>query len=627
VDLAVIAVPAACVDAAVDDCLVKGVPAIVVITAGFGETGDAGRAREAALRARVRAAGARLIGPNCMGLLNTDPAVRLNATFSPVCPPPGSMAFSTQSGAVGLAVLDRARRLDVGMSAFASVGNKADVSTNDLLEFWGGDPRTNVILLYVESFGNPRRFSRIAREVSRRKPIVAVKAGRSSAGTRAAASHTGALAASDAVVDALFQECGVIRTATLEELFDVGRFLSQQPLPAGPRVAVLTNAGGPAILAADACEAVGLTVPPLSPHTVDALRAFLPEAASAANPVDMLATAPAEHYARALPLLLGDPAIDSVMVIFVPPLVTAAADVARAIACAARGSAKPVLAAFVGGDTAPAQTAPVPLYAFPESAARTLARVLPYVRWRAAAPGRIPFFEDVHLSAARAIVERAPLTPDGWLQPLDAFALLDAFGIAHVPTVAVRSEAQAASLAHRLGFPVAVKGAGAAIVHKSEAQAVATNLITDTDVRRAYAALQARRGRDVDQVLLQPMAYGAEFLVGAVLDPTFGHVVVCGSGGRTTELVRDTACGLHPLTGTAAQALLDGVRATALLRGFRGTPPGGEPALREVLLRVSALVEACPEIVDLDLNPVIVGAAGATAADARIRIHRKETSS
>ncbi|MBM3818812.1 MAG: GNAT family N-acetyltransferase, partial [Acidimicrobiia bacterium] len=265
-----------------------------------------------------------------------------------------------------------------------------------------------------------------------------------------------------------------------------------------------------------------------------------------------------------------------------------------------------------------------PAYAFPESAARTLARVLPYVRWRATPPGRPPCFEDLHLSAARAIVERAPLSGDGWLRPLDALALLDAFAIAHVPTVAVCSEAQAADLARRLGFPVAVKGAGPAIVHKSEAHAVATNLIADADVRRAYAALAARRGRDIDQVLLQPMAYGAEFLVGAVADPAFGHVVVCGSGGRTAELVRDTACGLHPLTDTAAQGLLDRVRATALLRGFRGTPPGGEPALRDVLLRVSALVDACPEVVELDLNPVIVGPAGATVADARIRILRKE---
>jgi acetyl coenzyme A synthetase (ADP forming)-like protein len=622
VDLAIIAVPAACVDAAVDDCLVKGVPALVVITAGFGETGDDGRAREAALRERVRAAGARLIGPNCMGLLNTDPAVRLNATFSPVWPAPGSLAFSSQSGAVGLAVLDRARRLDVGLSAFASLGNKADVSTNDLLEFWGGDPRTRVILLYVESFGNPRRFSRLAREVSRLKPIVAFTAGRSEAGRRAATSHTGALAAGDAMVDALFEDCGVIRADTLEELFDVGRFLSQQPLPAGPRVAILTNAGGPAILAADACETLGLTLPPLSPATIDALRAFLPEAASVSNPVDMLATAPADHYARALPLLLADPAVDSVIVVFVPPLVTAGEDVARAIAGAARGAAKPILAALVGGDGAPAQTAPVPGYAFAESAARTLARVMPYVRWRAAAPGRVPFFEDVHLSAARAIVEGAPLSRDGWLRPLDALALLEAFGITHVPTVPVTSEPQARDRAHRLGFPVALKGAGAAIVHKSEAHAVSVGLITDADVDRAYGALAGRLGRDLDQVLLQPMAHGAEFLVGAVLDPAFGHVIVCGSGGTTTELVRDTACRLHPLTDAAAQAMLDGVRATAMLRGFRGAPPGGEAALRDVLLRISALVDVCPEIVELDLNPVMVGPAGATVADARIRIGR-----
>jgi acyl-CoA synthetase (NDP forming) len=591
-----------------------------VITAGFGELGADGHARELALRARVRAAGARLVGPNCMGVLNTDPAVRLNATFSPVYPPAGSIAFSSQSGAVGLAVLDVAARLRVGISSFASVGNKADVSTNDLLEFWGDDPRSQVVLLYVESFGNPRRFSRVARRVSRLKPIVAIKAGRSMAGSRAATSHTGAVAASDEVVDALFRECGVIRANTLEELFNVGRLLSQQPLPRGPRVAILTNAGGPAILAADACEALGLTLPPLTPATTAALRAFLPAAASVGNPVDMLATATAADYGRALPLLLNDEAVDSVIAMFVPPLVTRGEDVARAVAIAARDAAKPVLAAFVGG--AAPQTDPVPAYAFPETAAQTLARVMPYVRWRTTPPGHTPVFEDVRRDEARTIVSRAPLSEAGWLAPLDACALLDAFGIPHVPTVAIGSEGDAVDTAHRLGFPVALKGAGRGIVHKSEAHAVEVNLATDAEVRSAFARLAARRGGDLEQILMQPMARGAEFFVGAVLDPTFGHVIVCGGGGTTLELLHDTACRLHPLTDVDAAAMLDSVRATALLRGFRGAPAGGEGALRDVLLRVSALVDACPDIVDLDLNPVLAGPGGATAADVRIRIER-----
>ena len=622
VDLAVLAIPAAGVEAAVDDCLAKGVPALVVISAGFGETGEQGRAREAALRARARAAGARLIGPNCLGLLNTDPAVRLDATFAPAFPPPGSIAFASQSGAVGLAVLDYARQLHIGLSSFVSVGNTADVSTTDLLEFWEADPRTKVILLYLESVGHPRTFSRIARRVGRIQPIVAVKAGRSRAGARAAASHTGALAASNDLVSALFQEAGVIRTGSLEELFDVARLLAQQPVPAGSRVAILTNAGGPGILAADACDALGLSLPPLSPETVAALRAFLPAAASVSNPIDMLATAPAADYARAIPLLLADPAIDSLIVIFVPPLVTSRADAARAVAQAARGASKPVLAAFVGGTATPGELGAVPSYAFPESAAQALARVLPYARWRAAPAGTVPSFQDMDYGTARAIVEHAPLGGDGWLSPLDAFALLDAAGIPWVPTVTVRSDAHALDTARRLGFPVALKGAGAGIVHKTEAHAVAVNLIDEVSVRDAYRALAARRADGVEQILMQPMLMGAEFLAGAVLDPAFGHVVVCGSGGTLVELLRDTVCRLHPLTDAAAQDMLDHIRGTARLRGFRGAPAGGEAALRDVLLRVSALIEMCPEIADVDLNPIMVTAAGARVVDARVRIDR-----
>lgn len=621
VDLAVIAVPAHCVEASVDECLAKGVPALVVISAGFGETGEQGRVREAALRARVRAAGARMIGPNCMGVVNTDPAVQLNATFSPAFPPPGRVAFSSQSGALGQAILDYARRLNLGMSSFVSVGNKADVSTNDLIEFWAGDPRTDVILLYVESFGNPRRFSRIAREVARVKPIVAVKAGRSRAGARAAASHTGALAASDTIVDALFRESGVIRTDTLEELFNVAVLLAHQPIPAGPRVAILTNAGGPGILASDACEARGLVLPSLSADTVAALRTFLPASAALSNPIDMLATAAADDYGRAIPLILRDPAVDSLLTIFIPPLVTSPADVAHAIATAARGASKPILATFLGAEGTPDALAPVPCYRFPESAAYALARAVEYGRWRAAPRGTVLTCEGIDRDAARAIVDRTGVSGGKWLSPLEALALLDACGISRATTIAIGSEADAADTARRLGFPVVLKGAGTGILHKTEAHAIHVNLIDEPAVRAAYRALASRRGRDIDQILMQPMiGDGAEFLVGAVLDPTFGHVMVCGTGGTLVELVRDTTCRLHPLTGLDAREMIDGLRGAALLRGFRGAPARSEPALRDILLRVSALLELCPEIVELDLNPVIVTATGARAVDARIRI-------
>ena len=339
VDLVVISIPADSVAAAVDDCVTKGVAGVVVITAGFSETGEEGRRRETALLEKVRAAGIRLVGPNCMGLVNTDPKVRLNATFAPAYPPEGRVALSSQSGALGLALLDFAQTLNLGISTFVSVGNKADVSSNDLIQYWSEDPRTDVILLYLESFGNPSRFSRIARRVGREKPIVAVKSGRSRAGARAASSHTGALAESDRVVDALFRQAGVIRTATLEELFDVAMLLAHQPIPGGRRVGILTNAGGPGILAADACEARGLELPPLSSESVQRLRSFLPAAASVSNPVDMLAAAPPDHYRRAEEILLADPGIDSLIVIFIPPIAAHSEAVAAAIS---RGPRRPV---------------------------------------------------------------------------------------------------------------------------------------------------------------------------------------------------------------------------------------------------------------------------------------------
>jgi acyl-CoA synthetase (NDP forming) len=565
-----------------------------------------------------------MIGPNCMGVVNTDPAFHLNASFSPVFPPPGQIAFSSQSGALGLAILEYAQQLNLGLSTFASVGNKADVSANDLLEYWETDPRTRVILLYLESFGNPRRFREIARRVTRQKPIVAVKAGRSASGARAASSHTGALAASDTLIDALFRESGVIRTETLEELFDVAALLAHQPLPAGGRVGILTNAGGPGILAADACEGFRLTVPTLDASTVTALRAFLPTAASVANPVDMLATASAEDYRRAIPILLQDPGIDSLLTIFIPPLVTNSADAARAITDAARGSAKPVLATFFGAAGVPEILSPVPCYTFPESAVRALAHAVAYAGRRAAPVGVAPAFTEVDHHAARVIVEHATATGGGWLSPLDCDALLQVCGIPTAGTHVATAAADACSMARKLGYPVVLKGSGPNLLHKTEQHAVFTGLADDAAVLHAFRLLS--QSPDVVQILVQPMVAGVEMFVGASFDPKFGHAIVCGSGGTLVELVRDTSCRLAPLTDVSAREMLDELRGSVLLRGYRGAPPADEAALRDVLLRISVLLDVCPEILELDLNPVMVSTTGATVVDARIRIaHCAET--
>ena len=619
VDLAVIAVPCAAVEAAVDDCLAARVPAILVISAGFAETGDAGRAREAAIREKIRRAGSRLVGPNCMGIVNTDPARHMNATFATAFPPAGSIGFSTQSGALGLAILESAQQLNLGISTFVSIGNKADVSTNDLLEFWETDPRTSVILLYVESFGNPRRFGEIARRVGRRKPIAVVKSGRSGSGARAASSHTGALAASDTAVEALFRDAGVIRTDTVEELFHVGALLAHQPLPAGPRVAILTNAGGPGILAADACEARGLTLATLSPETLATLRAFLPAASSTRNPVDMLATASAEDYRRALPLILNDAEVDSVLAIFIPPLVTRADDVAEAIAASARGSSKPVLATFFGAAGVPEALAPVPCYVFPESAAAALAKVVQYARWRAKPAGVVPVLPEIDTGRARAVIERARATGGGWLDPLTAFALVESCGITTAAVRTVVTAEGALASARQAGYPVVLKGAGPQLLHKTESKAVFTGLASEDAVGRAFHALSRRP--DVTQIIVQPqISGGVEMFAGGLLDPQFGHLVMCGSGGTLLELLLDTASRLSPLTDRGASEMIEEIRGKAMLRGYRGATPVDEAAYRMTLLRISALLQLGPDIEELDLNPVIVTPDGAFAVDARVRV-------
>jgi acetyl coenzyme A synthetase (ADP forming)-like protein len=622
VDLAVIAVPAERVLDAVDDCLTKGVRGICVISAGFSEAGPEGRAREAALVERIRTAGCRLVGPNCMGLLNTDPAFSLNATFSPVYPPAGGVAMSTQSGALGLAILDYARRLNIGISSFVSVGNKADVSGNDLIQYWAEDPRTSVILLYLESFGNPKKFSEIARRVARSKPIVAVKAGRSAAGARAASSHTGALASSDAVVDALFRQSGIIRTETLEELFDVASLLAHQPIPRDRRVAILTNAGGPGILAADACEAHGLELPALSEATCAELRSFLPAAASVGNPVDMLASAPAEHFKRGLAAVLRDDNVDSVLVIFIPPLVTEPDAVAAAIAESAREVPdKPLAAIFMRSDGAPAALGGIPCFSFPESAAIALARATTYGAWRRKPVDSIPVFEDLDRQQARQVIDRVLARGGGWATPEEAQTLMASVGITTAEYRLVHSSAQAVAAARAIGLPVVLKGIGPALLHKTERQAIRLDLATEDAVRAAYVDLETRLGKDLSGVVVQAMVPGGiEMLVGAVQDPIFGPLVVCGSGGVLVELVADRAFRIHPLGIRDAAEMIDELRAAHLLRGYRGAPPVDEHALRDVLLRISTLLAICPEVQELDINPIKVLTSGACAVDVRIRI-------
>lgn len=630
VDLAVIVVPAAEVLKAAEQCARKRVGALVIISAGFAETGEEGRERQAALMKICRAAGMRVIGPNCMGIANTDPMVRLNATFVPVTPPPGRVGFLSQSGALGLAVIDYAQSLGLGISSFVSVGNKADISGNDLLSYWQADPRTDLILLYLESFGNPRKFSRLARWVGRSKPIIVVKSGRSPAGARATSSHTGALiAASDITVDALFRQAGVIRTDTLEEMFDVASLLVNQHPPRGLRVAIITNAGGPGILCADACSAEGLEIPLLAKTTQAALRQFLPREASVANPVDMIASATPDNYRESIRAVAADPSVDALVVIFIPPLVTRAEDVAKAIVDGARElhGKKPVLTVFMSARGVPkAMTSAdvrIPSYAFPEAAAIALAHAARYGQWRERPLGVTPKFEQLDRDVALAVVATALRRGGGWLDPDEVAALFRCYGLSVAEQRLVPTAEEAHAAARQLGGRVALKAIAPGLVHKTEAGGVRLDLdpgeVQVTAEQMANAI--RRRGLESPSFLVQRMAQpGVEMIVGVVHDAQFGPVIACGAGGVMVELLRDVSVRLTPLTREDAADMIRSLKSYPLLTGFRGAPPRDVGALEDAVLRVASLVEDLPEVAELDANPIVVHDKGATIIDARVRV-------
>jgi acetyl coenzyme A synthetase (ADP forming)-like protein len=479
VDLAVIVVPAASVVEVATACARKGVKALVVISAGFSETGKEGKTRQAELLRVCRGAGMRLIGPNCMSIANTNPSVLLDATFAPGVPPRGRVGFSSPSGALGLAIMEFANSLGLGISSFVSVGNKADISGNDLLRYWESDDDTDVILLYLESFGNPKKFSEIARRVGRKKPIAVVKSGRSAAGARATSSHTGALiAASDVTVDALFRQAGVVRTDTLAELFDVASLFANQALPKGRRVGIITNAGGPAILCADACEARDLEVPVLSDSSQAKLRAFLPAGASVGNPVDMIASAPAEHYRQAIEIVGTDENIDSLIVIFTPPLVTRADDVAKSIVEAVQHIDKniPLLSVFLSAHEAPKELrttkACIPSYSFPETAAIALARASRYRQWRDRRETYPTGFEDIRADEAAAVVAAALAREEGWLMPDEVAKICSCYGLPLIEQRVVETVEDAGGAADEIGGEIALKAIAPGMIHKTEAGAV-----------------------------------------------------------------------------------------------------------------------------------------------------------
>ncbi|MFO0707787.1 MAG: acetate--CoA ligase family protein [Nitrospira sp.] len=646
VDLAIIALPPPLVPPAIDDCGAKGVPAVVLITAGFAETGTDGHAREAALLAQIRRHGIRLIGPNCFGLMHLDPAVRLNATYTPMTPPVGRVALASESGGLGLAVVTAARRLNLGLSSFVSVGNHADVSVLDLLEYWEQDRSTDVILLYLETVVDPPRFRRIAERVGRTKPIVVLKAGRTSAGRSAAGSHTAALATDDTAVDALFAQCGVIRANTLDDLHTLATGLSAQPIPRGRRIGILTNSGGPGVLCADRCAAEGLVVPELSRSIQTQLASFLPPTAALRNPVDLIGFATEEQHARSVETMLTAEEIDALIIVHVSvrpddndPV---AAGILRGLRAARQkaGRTKPVYISWMAeGDrdrtfTVDGET--IPTYPHPEDPARIIARSLAYEAWRRQPPGRISPVPDANIDAAKTLCTNALRgRGPGWLTADETATILSAMKLPLIPSRFARTAENAVIHARAIGYPVTVKLASHTLIHKTEVGGVRLNLVDDAAVRDAFEAIRSRLAKDrradaMDGVFVQPMVSdGVEVMAGMTRDLSFGPLLAFGLGGIYVDVLHDTQFRVTPITDRDAAEMVRGIKGYRLLEGYRGKPAADVKALEEILLRLSQLVESVPEIAELDLNPIMAlpGKQGCRIVDARIRVSTFKTSS
>ena len=630
VDLAIIVVRKQFVLDVAEACGRKGVKGLVVITAGFAEIGGEGIEREKQLVEIVRRHGMRMVGPNCMGVLNTDPAVSMLATFSPSMPPHGPVAIVSQSGAMGQSILDYGEELGIGISQFVSVGNKPDVSGNDVLEYWGADPSVKAILMYLESFGNPRRFAGIARGLTKKKPVFVVKAGRTAAGARAAASHTAALAGTDLAADVLMQQCGVIRAQTVEELFDYAMAFPRLPLPKGNRVAIVSNAGGPAIVLTDAAESSGLTVPELAPETQAAIRKVAAEEAAVRNPVDLIASAKADAYRAVIAAVLKDPNIDAVIASFIPPLGIQAADVARAIRDgAATRKEIPLIAVLLGRHGVPAGLkelvdAGIPGYVFPESAVRALAALVRYRNWLERPDGVTQKF-PVNRQAAAQVIQRARGERREKLTEGESLELLEAYGIPVAKWRVVKTAQEAGAAARALGYPVVLKAMSRRIVHKTDVGGVIVNLGDDQAVKdgaaRMLQRVKERTGHDAEGILVQQMIPGGrETIVGSTRDPKAGPLLMFGLGGLFVEVMKDVVFRVHPVTDVDAREMVRGIRGYPLLEGVRGETSVDLVALEEIVQRVSQMVGEHEEIAEMDINPLVAFPDRVVALDARFRI-------
>jgi len=614
-DLALVAVPPDAVLDVAETCGTRGVRGLVVFTAGLDTAACAD------LLAVCRRHGMRLIGPNCFGV--AVPGIGLDATFAATNPAPGVAGLVMQSGGLGFAMVDHLSRLGIGISSFASVGNKLDVSSNDMLMWWEQDEMTKLALLYIESFGHPRKFARTARRVSVKMPVLTVHAGRSEAGQRAAASHTAAIATPFVSREALFEQAGIIATPGFGELVEVTALLATQPPPAGRTVAIVSNVGGAGVLAADACTDLGLTVHHPRGQVKRRLHALVPAGGAVSGPVDTTATVSSDEFRQVLDLLGADEGVHAVIALVLPTgatgdLVAAIADADLRVPLAAVVLDQPEAVRLL--DT---RNGKVPAYGYPEAAAGALARAATYGQWRAEPRALVPAFGDVDVAGGRALVRRflAKAAGGGWLPPGEAAALLRLYGIPLVATVAARTEDDAVTTAAAAGYPVVLKADVPGLVHKTEAGAVLLDLRTEDGVRAGYRKLARQFGTRLSGVLVQPMITGGtEVIIGVQDDQMFGPLIVFGLGGVATEVLADHSARLAPLTESDAATLINSIHSAPLLLGHRGAPAADLAALRDVLMRVSRLADDLPEVSELDLNPVIARPDGVVAVDARIKV-------
>ncbi len=633
VDLAVVATPAGTIPGIIGECIDAGVRSAVVISAGFKERGAEGAALERQIQDQLQRGSMRLIGPNCLGVMN--PTIGMDATFAKDPPKAGNVAFLSQSGALLTAILDWSRREEVGFSAIVSTGSMLDVGWGDLIYHFGDDPHTKSILLYMESVGDARSFISAAREVALTKPIIVIKAGRSEAASRAAASHTGALTGSDEVLDAAFHRCGVLRVQNIADLFYMAEVLGKQPRPKGPRLTILTNAGGPAVLATDALVANGGELAALSTESLHALDAFLPQHWSHNNPIDVLGDADSERYAKAIEIASHDPGSDGLLVVLAPQGMTDPAEIADRLKPYAQGSGKPLLASWMGGTSvskgeAILNGADVPTFLFPDTAARIFTHMWRYTRnlrdlYQTPSLAEGPELDNIARARVEQIIRDARGRGRVLLNEFESKELLSLYGIPTVETRIARSEDEAVKQAAEIGYPVVLKVFSETITHKTDVGGVKLNLANQESVRAAYRAISSSVAQKAgpDQfagVTVQPMVRldGYELILGSSIDPQFGPVLLFGQGGQLVEVYRDRALGLPPLNTTLAQRMMEQTRIFKALKGIRGRKPVNLAALESLLVRFSQLVVEQPWISEIDINPLLASPERLLALDARV---------